>query len=607
MPLAFNRYKTTFLVLFFTLLISSSCWGQASEEVLYKIDASALKNHRLKINARFPPAAFPTSERELALPVWTPGSYKVRDYSRFVDQVKVLNPGARITKTSKNRWLVQGVEPDQAVLIEYTVYGHELTVRTNHFTEELALVTGAATFLTASPLKSQEMNTLDYVVDLSATGLESSCALELRRPGVYVAPNYDELVDSPIVLGDISAHPFMVGGKEHQLVQAGDYRYWDLKKSLDDTARLVETIQEFWGQIVPYDHYYFLNLITNSRGGLEHSDSTVVMTSRFATQDRKAYLGWLSIMSHEYFHTWNVKRLRPKSLGPFDYEKEVYTRSLWIAEGITSYYDDLLVRRAGLSTREEYLEALSVQLNRLQTTPGRLNIDLSDASFDTWIRLYQPTDDLHNSNISYYNKGSIVAWLLDTEIRQRSKGKRSLDDVMRAAYSKFSDDGFTEVEFRKLASKVAGSDLSDFYALTLDSTAELPLARALDYWALKWEPDSKKPKAYLGLETDPKKPGLVKKVFSQSPAAKAGVAPGDELLALDNIRLAEADSLDIVDHLTIGQSYPLLFSRLGRVRSTKVTLASHPHQRRKLALKKSTPEHEGRWLIWLGPERKSSP
>lgn len=596
-------YQRRGLALLVFLLWTSLCltaWSQPA--VQYRVDAGDLSNHTLTVTATIPPEAFLGSERELALPVWTPGSYKVRDYSRFLSAVRPLNEGASVRKTSKSRWLVEGVPANEAVRVEYEVYGHELTVRTNYFTPELALVVGAATFLAPAPLQSEQMKKLPYRVEfLTDKPVYSGLSSEGKQ---FTAADYVELLDCPFLLGDLESHSFTAGLLPHQLIQAGDPRYWDTAKSLKDSKKLIETVQKFWGD-VPYQRYLIMNLITDTRGGLEHRNSTVVMTSRFATEKRKDYLGWLSLISHEYFHTWNVKRLRPESLRPFDFEQENYTRSLWIAEGITSYYDDLLVRRAGLSTRKEYLEALSEQLNRLLETPGRRHITLSDASFDAWIRLYQPTDDLHNSNISYYNKGAVVAWLLDTEIRQRTQGKKSLDDVMREAYRTFTDKGFSEEEFRRLASQVAGSDLTAFFERTLDSTEELPLEPALSYWQLTWKAKDDDAQPYLGVDLSTGPRAVVTKVFEGSPAARAGVAPGDELIAIDQLRFPESSPLSILEHVQTGKEYRVTLSRLGRVHEKSVVLQNPPHPKSQLAFKEAGKSYESRWDSWLGPESES--
>ena len=535
---------------------------------------------------------------------WTPGSYKIRDYSRYLNTLKLEHPTATIEKTSKNRWRVKGLAPDQPVKASYQVYGHDLTVRTNYFTPELCLIIGAGTFLAPAPLTSESAPQMPFEVEFEDWQGALSTALPTLS-GKLRAESFDHLVDCPILLGDLTVHNIEVNGLEHRLVQAGDRTFWDAEKSLRDIGKLVEATHRFWGT-VPYRQYFFMNLVTDTRGGLEHRNSTVVMTNRFATEDRESYLGWLSLLSHEFFHAWNVKRLKPKSLASFDYEKENYSRSLWIAEGITSYYDDLLVRRAGISTRKEFLDSLSGRLNRLKTTPGRRAISLSDASFDSWIRLYQKTDDLHNSNISYYNKGAVVAWLLDTEIRRLTNNRKSLDEVMRTAYERFSQSGFEEMEFRALASEVCGQDLGSFFRRTLDGTDDLPLEPALRYWNLSWKPKASNESPYLGVSVaNQESRVVVKQVYKGSPAYRAGIAAGDELLAIAGRRLPSKTPLKILEHLEIGQTYPVLTSRLGVVQERSAMLTEPPHRESKLALGKNTAESEALWRSWLGSEREA--
>lgn len=580
-----------------------------AEPIVYTVTAPDLINHKLRVEAQFPPDSFPGPERTLALPVWTPGSYKVRDYSKSITDVRLLGSGpARLEKTAKNRWTVVGDYPkDQPLRVSYTVYGHELSVRTNFFTPDLSLLVGAATFMAPAPLPSGDSDQRDYEVRMQVGDTVSSGLAPLDN-GTLVAHGYDELLDSPIVFGELSVQRFEAGGKPHSLVHGGDLRYWDQATSLKDAAKVVKTVQDFWG-VIPYDDYQIMNLVLEARGGLEHLDSTVIMSSRFATSEREKYLEWLAVVAHEFFHAWNVKRLRPKALGPFDYEREVTTPSLWIAEGITSYYDDLLIRRAGLSTRQEYLKALSGQLNNLFNTPGRKSLPLTEASLDAWIRGYQPTDNSVNDDISYYNKGCVVAWLLDTEIRKASNGKMSLDEAMRDAYRTFaaSNSGYTEQQFRARLEASTGLELDEFFRHALDSTEELDIGPALEYWGLNWVPEDSKVAAepYLGLNSSTADARLVESVAAGSPAAQGGLSPGDELLAIDGVRVPSTGPGSIVKYLKIGGRYPVLVSRGGRVQELTVTLTAQPAPKRALKIKEGKGAHPRRIEAWLGDDSKS--
>ena len=587
-------------------LMAVPCLAQPDSPVVYTVSAPDLINHKLRVVAEFPANSFATPQRTLALPVWTPGSYKIRDYSKSITDVELLDPGAaHLEKSAKNHWTVVGDYPSgQPVRIAYTVYGHELSVRTNFFSPDLSLLVGAATFMAPAPLTSEALQDRDYQVRMRVDG-QVSTGLAPITGDAYLANGYDELVDSPIVFGDLAIEPFESGGKAHALVLGGDRRYWNNATSLKDLKMIVATVQNFWG-VVPYDDYHFFNLITEGRGGLEHKTSNVIMSSRFATSEREKYLEWLAVVAHEFFHAWNVKRLRPVALGPFDYEREVTTPSLWVAEGITSYYDDLLVRRAGLSTHAEYLKALSGQLNTLFNTPGRKSLPLTEASFDAWIRGYQPTDNSINDDISYYNKGSVVAWLLDTEIRKASGGKRTLDDVMRQAYRALPQ-GYTEPQFRAVVEQASGVELDAFFTRALDTTEELDIQPALDYWGLEWKPEDKKVAAepYLGLKTTAADPRMVENVAAGSPAARGGVSPGDELLAIDGVRVPTTGPASILKYLKVGGSYPVLVARGGRVVERTVTLSDQPAPKRSLKVKTGEGVQSKRIEAWLGKDSKA--
>jgi predicted metalloprotease with PDZ domain len=281
-------------------------------------------------------------------------------------------------------------------------------------------------------------------------------------------------------------------------------------------------------------------MITEAGGGLEHKNSTVLMTSRWAMGTRQSYLGWLDLVSHEFFHVWNVKRLRPAALGPFDYETENYSPSLWVSEGFTSYYGDLLVRRAGLSSDQEYASGLSNQLRALETTAGRLVQPVTQSSYDAWIKQYRPDENSNNTNISYYTKGAVIAAVLDARIRFATNGQKSLDDVMRLAYQRYSGPkGFTEAEFRAVVVEVGGESLRDVLARALDTTQPLEYQPLLDAYGLQFVPaDSTATKGWLGIRTRIDAGRLViNEVQRGTPAAEAGLNVDDEIIAIGDYRV----------------------------------------------------------------------
>ena len=378
------------------------------------------------------------------------------------------------------------------VTVKYRVYAREMSVRTNWVEADFAMINGAPTFLTLAGAANRPH---EVVIEPARGWRTSMTSLPAMSGGNhrYRAADYDELVDSPILIGNPAVYEFSVDDKKHYLVNIGEAGVFDGAKAAKDLEAVFREQRRFWGSL-PYDRYLVMNVLTAvpgqiPGGGLEHKNSTMLITGRWATRTRQSYLAWLELASHEIFHAWNVKRLRPVELGPFDYENENFTRSLWVVEGVTDYYGELLVHRAGLSSQVEYLDALANKIEEIQTTPGRAVQSAELASQDAWIKYYRPDENSPNSSVSYYTKGSVLGFLLDARIRKATSGAKSLDDVMRAAYQKFSGaKGYTPDEFRAVAEQVAGMSLASFWDAGVEGTAEVDYTEALDLFGLRFRP-----------------------------------------------------------------------------------------------------------------------
>jgi predicted metalloprotease with PDZ domain len=406
------------------------------------------------------------------------------------------------------------------------------------------------------------------------------------------------------VAGNPAVYEFAVDGVPHALVNIGEAGVWDGPRSVRDVERIVRTARQLWGSL-PYERFLFFNLLTGGDDGIEHKSSTVLLASRSSTRTDSTYAGWLQLVAHEFFHAWNGKRLRPVELGPFDYEQEAYTRSLWIVEGLSDYYGWLVPRRAGLAPRDQTLADISSVIQSLQATPGRLVQPLELASYDAWIKLYRPDENSRNASVSYYAKGSIVGLLLDARIRRLTNGARSLDDVMRLAYRRFSGvRGYTPAEFRAVANQVAGADLGDFFHRVLETTEELDYDEMLDWYGLRFaSPDtSGRASAWLGAITRVDEGRLlVSQVLRDTPAYKAGLSPDDQLIALDDFRLG-SDGLDagLARHHP-GDKLTLLISRRDEPRRLDVTLGAAPAQRWNLETRPdASADQIARLEAWLG-------
>lgn len=566
------------------------------------------------------------SDLELMMATWTPGSYLIREFARNVERVEAAGADGRslpVAKAAKNRWRVDRPAGSEGpVTLRYTLYAHELSVRTNFVTDDFALLNGAPTFVVpagedgplpgAFAVRVEAPDAWETLVSPLAPGTES--------PGAeLVAPDYDTLVDSPLYVGTGRVDRFEVDGVPHRLLHHGGEGVWDDARALDGVREIVLAQRDLWGAL-PYPHYDFLNLIVEAGGGLEHATSTVLMTSRWKTGTRKGWLDWLGLVSHELFHAWNVKRLYPAELASFDYEREVYSRELWVAEGVTSYYDDLLVHRAGLSTRDEYLERLSKNVERLQTTPGRLVQPVELASFDAWIKAYRPDENTVNTAISYYTKGAVLSFLLDAEIRRASGGERSLDDALRAAWERFSAGdpeertGFRRDELVAVLEETAGAELDALLEPGLASVEELDYEDALEWLGLRFaeedddESDDEEggadepPSAWLGADTSVEDGRLmVTRVPRETPAAAAGLSADDEIVAIGGFRVPPRGLDERLEAFDAGQASTLLVARRERLIELPITFGEKPEESWRIEVDPdATDTQEAHRADWLG-------
>jgi predicted metalloprotease with PDZ domain len=552
--------------------------AQSSDPIRYTLRFPAPETHYVEVEAVYPTSGRP--QTELFMAVWTPGSYLIREYQRHVENVTAKAPDGRVLnvrKTRKNRWAIDTAGMP-SVIVNYRVYGREMTVRNNWIEAGFAMINGAPTFIS---LTDRTRRPHEVRIELPAAWKGVATALP-RVPGstdAFVAEDFDTLVDSPIIIGNPVIREFTVAGKPHYLVLEGDSSFFDVERATADLQRIVEAGGKVMGGRFDYPHYYFLNMITEVGGGLEHKNSFLGMSGRFTTRTRRSYLNWLGLVAHEYFHNWNVKRLRPIELGPFDYENEVHTTSLWIAEGFTDYYAGLLVKRAGLSTRDEYLDELSNQIEAVQTTPGRLVTPVGMASYDTWIKQYRPDENTANTTVNYYPKGAVIAFLLDAKIRKATNGAKSLDDAMRLAYSRYSGEkGYTAAEFYKTMGEVAGVDLTPWFSEVVDTAKELDYSEALDWFGLRFRPvDTRNARAFLGASTRADAGRLVvTQVRRGTPAIQAGLNVDDEILAIDDVRVRADGLATRLEQYRPGDKVTLLVARRDRIVRLEATLGADP-------------------------------
>jgi predicted metalloprotease with PDZ domain len=506
----------------------------------YTVSMSKPWTHLLEVEMHVKWNRMP-DKAELKMPVWTPGSYLVREYARHVQDFAVKDGSGRALtwqKTNKNTWQIdtKGVKE---IVTTYRVYSNELTVRTNELNDDHGFWNNAALLMfPAGQLAAPSTVTvIPYAKWKVATGLPQVAGAS----NTFRAPNFDVLYDSPFEVSDFKEISFDVHGKKHRYIMSGEGNY-DLKKLADDTAKIVDAAYQIFGEL-PYEDYTF---IVNLRGGggLEHLNSTALQWNRFGFAPESRYHGFLSLVAHEYFHAWNVKRIRPDALGPFDYENENYTKLLWVAEGGTAYYESLLLRRAGLITDKELLDARASTIEQLQNRPGRFETSLEEASFDAWIKYYRQDENAVNNQISYYDKGEVVNMMLDVTIRTASNGAKSLDDVMRYLYNEFykKNRNYTPADFQRAAELAAGRSLDDFFSKYVRGEAEIDyngILKGIGLQLAATEPD--KAKAYIGADFTEENGRLnIRTISANTPAYEQGLNTGDQIVAIDGYRASNS-------------------------------------------------------------------
>ena len=519
----------------------------------------------------------------LSLPAWIPGSYLVRDYARHVVGFEAESAGepAAARKLNKHTWRVAPVAGE--LLVRITVYAADPSVRGAWLDARQGFVNGVCVFLR---VHGQEQAPCVVHVDSPElpTGTTWRVSTGLQRLtggqgefGAFRATGYLDLIDHPLLMGLLNTVEFMAGGVPHALVLAG-LANLDRERLQADLARLCTWHIDFFGRPAPMSRYVFLARVSDEGyGGLEHRASSALSCRRDdlpqsgVTVNEASYRRFLGLVSHEYFHAWHVKRIRPAEFVDADLGTEVYTHQLWIFEGITSYYDDLALRRSGLISVEQYLEVLGRSLTQLYRTAGRRHQTLEEASFDAWIKFYRPDENSPNATISYYLKGSLVALALDLEIRLRTAGTCSLDAVMRTLWQDYGPDGspgLADGQFERLAAGLSGLDLEDFFRQALRSTIDPPIGILLAQFGVRLHTRSAesegdgggvrgrredRPRAWLGIKTQYADGRLrVSQVAADSPAQAAGFSAGDELIAVAERRVTADNWEATLDRSTAG-------------------------------------------------------
>ncbi len=541
-----NRLRITFILFTMTLFSCKVTKVSSEPKVLlhYELGMSNPSSHYLEVKMKIDNVNQVVKNEKLyvQMPVWTPGSYLVREFAKNVHGFSVVSGDKplKFKKINKNTWEID-LDQSLEATISYKVYAYEMSVRTSFLDDSHAYLNGASVFMY---LPGFEKTAADLTVMPYKDWTNISTALVSIGKNKYKVPDFDTLVDSPIEIGTHEVLKFESMGIPHEVAMYSmEPLKYDKDKLLGDYKKMTQAATTVIGEN-PLDHYLFINHhLPNVGGGLEHLYSTTCQTSPNTYQNRDTYIGFFSTLAHEYFHLWNVKRIRPEALGPFDYTKENYTHMLWVAEGFTSYYEEIILKRAGLIDENEVLKAWAGGISGVENTPGNAIQPVTESSWDAWIKYYRPNEDSKNTTISYYSKGGVLAGLLNIEILSASKGEKSLDDVMRYLWNEYYKKlqrGYTDDEFQAACEHLAGVSLNDFFSNYVWDT-QTPYYKSIYDKAgmeLKITPNEG---LFLGITAGPN--NSIRSLTSNGAAYKAGLNAGDVITKINGTKLEYIDQI----------------------------------------------------------------
>jgi predicted metalloprotease with PDZ domain len=538
------------------------------------------------------------SGQRFMLPVWIPGSYMIREFARNIVTLRAFNDAGRkvrVEKTDKHTW--QAAPVNGALTLRYEVYAWDLSVRAAHLDDTTGFFNGTSVFLAA--IGHEEAQCL---VDIQkpagpayrswrvATALPEARGTKRYGFGEYTAQNYDELVDHPVTLGEFALATFKAHGVPHDIVIAGRVVSLDMARLSTDLKRICEAqiaLFEPKSKKAPVNRYVFMTqAVSDGYGGLEHRASTALICNRGdlpvegRPQTTEGYRTYLGLCSHEYFHTWNVKRIKPAVFAPYDLTRENYTSLLWLFEGFTSYYDDLILVRSGLITQDEYFTMLGKVVGGVMRGSGRLKQTIAESSFDAWVKYYRQDENAPNAIVSYYTKGSLVALAFDLTIRAQTNNRKSLDDVMRLLWQRFGRDfyrgkavGVAENEVEAVFGEATGAELGALFEHAVHSTRDLPLETLLEPFGITLAPEpDRNAKPSIGARVRGGADCTLAAVHDGSAAQKGGLSAGDVLVAIDGLRVTGSNLDALLSRYLPGAKVEVHAFRRDELRTTQLKL-----------------------------------
>ncbi len=591
-----RRASSFRITLLLTMLFSWTLTAAAAETVEYELRFGKPSSHLLEISVHANGLKGPSVE--FAMPTWAPGSYSVNDYAKNVQGFHASGPAGKELawrKTDKQTWRVEtGGAP--AVTVQYKLYANTLSNNWAQYNEQHVFIGGPAVWMYLVGGKERPVR----LVIATPAGWRVATGMSRMAENTFAAADYDWFADSPLEISDFAEQTFTVNGTVYHMAVHDGIGKKDFSQFTQDSKKIVETIVPMYGAVAgsaerpaPFVEYWFLmHIWPNAGGGLEHLASTQInySTDWDNVQPRgrsgTEYQSKLFVLSHEFYHAWNVKRLRPKPLGPFDYSREVHTGSLWISEGLTSYYGQLALARAGLVKPEDYLNSIAALITQFEQLPGRTERSIEDTSWDTWFRAAPGDTNLSNTNYSYYDGGQIAGHLLDFAIRQATNNQKSLDDWMRLLYQRYAlpKPGFEPEDAIRAANEVASKDISEIFRRYISGKEALPYETYLGYAGIQVERARKPELGWIGVATTRNDDGRarISNLIPGSPAEDVGLDRSDVIVAVDGRVMDQAEFLKTLDALKPGEKLRLAVIRRGELKEISVTTVPYPYTTFKL-------------------------
>ncbi len=533
-----------------------------AQKVRYELRMENPNNHYFQVDMFL--SDFKNKEVDVKMPVWAPGSYLVREFPKNVNQVIAVDENGKqllVTKKTKNAWTIHKGKAKE-VKVSYEVYAFELTVRTSFLDATHGFVSGTGVFMYTEEAKYKPGKlkiTPHASFSKISTALPKAGEGLLNEATEYTFSDYDYLVDCPIEIGNQEVFEFTAAGVKHSVAMYGAGNY-DIPTLQTDMKKIVEAATNIFGQNPNKEYTFIIHNVTQGQGGLEHINSTTLSVNRNTYQGSK-YKSFLSLVAHEYFHLWNVKRMRPFELGPFNYDQENYTTLLWVAEGFTSYYDELLLLRAGVYSINEYLGTLKSAINYVEGTPGSRVQSVAHASFDAWIKAYRTNENSINTTMTYYTRGGVIAALMDALIIEKFNGEKCLDHFLQHIYAKYYEKlnrGFTDTEFQKEFGLFLGKDVTEFFNKYIYGT-EVPEYNTIfeKVGLIVEEIGNEVPTLGATITAGM----IVKNVLSNSSAEMAGLSPNDEIVGLNGFRATKTTWDNYINNMKAGEKASILVAR----------------------------------------------